>query len=210
VNAPGGKNLVGSFHQPRLVLADVETLRTLPEREFNEGFAEVIKHAIIRDAELFGQITRLDRENLAPLIARNVAIKAAIVAADEHETTGERALLNFGHTIGHGIEAAAGYGFYLHGEAISLGIVAAGLISMKHAGLPVEDQERILTLLRQFALPVKLPAEISTESILAALKTDKKFSEGKIRFVLTAGIGSAFLSEKVTLEDIRGAIEGLR
>jgi len=210
INAIGGKNLIGSFHQPRLVLADVATLRTLPEREFNEGFAEVIKHAIIRDTELFARIARLDRGNLTPLIARNVAIKAAIVAADEHETTGERALLNFGHTIGHGIEAAAGYGRYLHGEAISLGIVAACLISQKHAGLSTADHEKIVALLRQFELPMKLPEDISTESILAALKTDKKFSEGKIRFVLTPAIGSAFLSDKVTLEDIRQAIEALR
>lgn len=210
VNAPGGKNLIGSFHQPRMVLADVETLRTLPAREFNEGFAEVIKHAIIRDADLFEKMGHMDRDNLAPLIARNVEIKARIVAADEYETTGERALLNFGHTIGHGIEAAAGYGRYLHGEAISLGIVAANVISMRQAGLSASDHEKILALLRKFELPTRLPADVPTDAILSALKKDKKFSQGKIRFVVTPGIGSAFISDKVTLEDITNTIEALR
>ena len=210
VNAPGGKNLIGAFHQPQLVLADTDTLCTLPEREFNEGFAEVIKHAIIRDAILFDDIARLDRAHLARLVARNVQIKAGIIAADEHETTGERALLNFGHTIGHGIEAAAGYGRYLHGEAISLGIVAACIISKQHAALSDEDQARIIALLHQFHLPVKLPPDIITGTIIAALKTDKKFSEGKIRFVLTPRIGEASVSQDVTLDDIRDAIEALR
>jgi 3-dehydroquinate synthase len=210
VNADGGKNLIGSFHQPRLVLADVETLRTLPQREFNEGFAEVIKHAIIRDAQLFDGLANIDRDNLAPLIARNVEIKARIVAADERETTGERALLNFGHTIGHGIEAAAGYGRYLHGEAISLGIAAASFLSVKKAALPPDENARIISLLKKFALPVQLPPDVSTDAVVAALKTDKKFSEGKIRFVLTRKIGSAFLSSEITHDDILAAIESLR
>lgn len=210
VNATGGKNLIGTFHQPRVVLADTDTLQTLPAREFNEGMAEAIKHAIIRDAQLFVDTAKLDRNHMAHFIARNVAIKAAIVSADEHETTGERALLNFGHTIGHGIEAAAGYGRYLHGEAISLGMAAACFLSAKKAGLPGEEHERIIALLHQFHLPTKLPADISTGDIVAALKTDKKFSRGKIRFVLTSRIGSAFLSEDVTMSDIEHAIEAIR
>ena len=210
VNAAGGKNLIGSFHQPRFVLADVDTLKSLPPREFNEGLAEVIKHAVIRDAQLFEDIAALDRNDMTHLIARNVAIKAAIVSADEHETTGERALLNFGHTVGHGIEAAAGYGRYLHGEAISLGIAAACFISAKKAGLSESDHKQIISRLLQFGLPVKLPPGISTESIIAALKTDKKFSQGKIRFVLTSRIGSAFLSEDVDMDDIHQAIGSLR
>jgi 3-dehydroquinate synthetase len=188
----------------------VETLRTLPQREFNEGFAEVIKHAIIRDAQLFDGLANIDRDNLAPLIARNVEIKARIVAADERETTGERALLNFGHTIGHGIEAAAGYGRYLHGEAISLGIAAASFLSVKKAALPPDENARIISLLKKFALPVQLPPDVSTDAVVAALKTDKKFSEGKIRFVLTRKIGSAFLSSEITHDDILAAIESLR
>lgn len=210
VNAAGGKNLIGAFHQPRAVLADVETLRTLPEREFNEGFAEVIKHAIIRDAGMFEALENFSREELAPLIRRNVEIKAAIVSADEHETTGERALLNFGHTIGHGIENAAGYGRYLHGEAISLGIVGACRLSVKKAGLSDGELQRILQLLRQFQLPVRLPPDLSTESILNALRSDKKFANGRIRYILSGRIGTAFVSKDVNLDEIRSAIEELR
>ncbi len=210
VNARGGKNLIGAFHQPRAVFADVETLRTLPQREFNEGFAEVIKHAIIRDAQMFNELGNFDRENLAPLIARNVRIKSDIVAADERETTGERALLNFGHTVGHAIENAAGYGRFLHGEAIAIGIAAAADLSVRHANLSPDDQARILARLKQFELPTHLPHDISTDAIMSALRTDKKFAAGHIRFVLTSGIGSAFVSSDITLGEIRDAIARLR
>jgi len=210
VNSTGGKNLIGAFHQPRAVIADVDTLRTLPPREFNEGMAEAIKHAIIKDNILFETLQNLDRDDLAPFIARNVGIKAAVVSADEHETAGERALLNFGHTIGHGIENAAGYGRYLHGEAISLGIVAACALSISKAGFSKADFDRVLALLHQYELPTQLPSDISTESIMTALRTDKKFAGGSVRFVLSRGIGSAFVSKDVTLEEIKGAIEGLR
>jgi 3-dehydroquinate synthase len=210
VNAPGGKNLIGAFHQPRGVVADTDTLRTLPDREFNEGLAEAVKHAIIRDGALFQALENFNREELPALITRNVEIKAAIVGADERETTGERALLNFGHTIGHGIENAAGYGRYLHGEAISLGIVAACHLSMRKAGLSENDHARILRLLQQFKLPTKLAPEVSTGAIMTALRTDKKFAGGSVRFVLTGGIGSARLSGEVTLDEIQAAIEALR
>ena len=208
VNSAGGKNLMGAFHQPRAVIADVDTLQTLPAREFNEGIAEAIKHAIIRDASLFESLKHLDRSNLVPFIGRNVEIKATIVSADEHETLGERALLNFGHTVGHGIENAAGYGRYLHGEAISLGLVAACAISMRKAGF--SKTEQVLSLLRQYDLPIQLPPDISTESILTALRSDKKFAAGQIRFVLCSELGSAFLSKEVTMGEIRDAIEELR
>ena len=210
VNSRNGKNLIGAFHQPRLVLADVDTLATLPEREFNEGFAEVIKHGAIRDRTLLDAVATLDRTRMAEMIRRNVEIKARIVAADEHETTGERALLNFGHTIGHGIEAAAGYGRLLHGEAISLGLVAACRLSVAKAGLAPEEAGRVTELLEQYQLPVRLPEGIPTEAIMAALKADKKFEEGAIRFVLCPRLGEAFVSKEVTVEDVRGAVEGLR
>ena len=129
INTPEGKNLIGAFHQPRRVLIDPALLGTLPAREYNEGFAEIIKHAAIRDAAMLPLIARAAaserRDGLDNLIATNVAIKAAIVSEDEFETKGLRALLNFGHTIGHGIEASAGYGQLLHGEAIALGLRAA-------------------------------------------------------------------------------------
>ena len=208
INAPGGKNLLGAFHQPRLVIADTDTLRTLPPREFHEGFAEIIKHAAIRDPDMLEAPDALD--GIAPLIARNLAIKAGIVADDEFETRGLRALLNFGHTIGHGIENAAGYGRLLHGEAISLGLVAACRLSVEKSGLPKDQAERVLAALRRHNLPLHLPADIPTESILAALRKDKKFLSGAIRFVLLRELGDAFVSDAVGESDIVGAIDGLR
>ncbi len=212
VNTPEGKNLVGAFHQPKLVIADVETLKTLPDQEYNEGYAEVIKHAAIRDAELLGLVEAqgLSRDNLAPLIARNVGIKARVVEEDERETTGTRVLLNFGHTIGHGIEAAGGYGKYFHGEAISLGLVAACRLSVKHSGLSEAESERIIATLEQFQLPTKLDAEVPTATILEKMTRDKKFKDGQIRFVLLRGLGEAFVSDAITLADCEAAIEELR
>lgn len=205
VNAPGGKNLLGSFHQPRTVLADPDTLSTLPPREFHEGFAEIIKHAAIRDPSLLEA-----RNDLVELVRRNVAIKAAIVAEDEFETRGLRALLNFGHTIGHGIENAAGYGEFLHGEAISLGLVAATRLSVQKAGLAPAHAATILRDLASCHLPLRLPPHIPTDAILAALRRDKKFAAGSIRFVLLRAPGDAFVSSDLTESDIRAAIEDLR
>jgi len=214
VNAAHGKNLIGAFHQPRLVLADVTTLQTLPPREFNEGFAEIIKHAAIRDRSLLDAISvpnlQFETATLAQVIRRNVEIKAAIVAEDEHETKGLRALLNFGHTVGHGIENAAGYGRFLHGEAISIGLAAACRLSVRRAELSHEDSYKLLSALAQFKLPLKIPADISTEAIMTALLKDKKFAQGQVRFVLCPRLGEAFVSNDITLEDIREAVERLR
>ncbi len=213
VNVGEGKNLLGSFHQPRLVLVDPETLRTLPDREFCEGFAEAIKHAAIRDAAMLSDLANFDptrREVPAELIARNIAIKARVVEADEHETLGIRALLNFGHTIGHGIEAAVPYGQLLHGEAISLGIRAALFLSERHAGLAPADSAVILALLEKYHLPLNLAPEITTETIMEKLARDKKFSAGAIRFVVLDALGSAKVIHTVTASDLREAIEHLR
>ncbi len=210
VNAAGGKNLIGAFHQPRLVLADVATLATLPPRERNQGYAEIIKHGVIRDPEMLAPLEKSGNVELSALIARNVAIKAAIVVADEFEISGERALLNFGHTIGHAIENAAGYGRFFHGEAISLGLVAACDISVRLAGLPEAERDFVKKLLRRHNLPTQLPGDIATERILQAMRADKKFAKGEIRFVLSAALGSAFVSENVTMADIESAIEALR
>lgn len=209
---PEAKNIVGAFHQPQLVMADIQTLRTLPKREWNSGFAEIIKHAAIRDAAMFDEIEQVSKRkgDLAALIARNVAIKARIVEADEQETSGLRALLNFGHTIGHGIEAAAGYGRLLHGEAISLGLIAAAGLSVRCSGLPVTDADRLAELLGRFGLPTRLPRTLKTTVILKHLMHDKKFDQGRIRFVLLRGLGDAFVSNDVTLDQIRQAIEDLR
>ncbi len=210
VNLPEGKNLVGAFHQPRVVIADVATLDSLPRREFNEGLAEVIKHAVIRDAALFDELFAFDRSQLAKIIARNVEIKAAIVAADEHETSGERALLNFGHTLGHAIESAAGYGSFLHGEAIALGMIAAGRLSIQFAQFPVDQFRRLVQLIQKFDLPTILPPEVPDEAILHAMQADKKFVSGKMRFVLCRQIGSAYVSSAVTRDDVIRAVAQLR
>ena len=213
VNVGEGKNLLGAFHQPRLVIVDPETLRTLPDREFREGFAEAIKHAAIRDAAMLEDLAAFDpagRDVPAELIARNIAIKARVVEADEHETLGIRALLNFGHTIGHGIEASVPYGEMLHGEAISLGMRAALFLSERHAGLTTQESAKVIGLLEKYHLPLVLPPAIATETVMEKLARDKKFSAGAIRFVVLDSLGSAKVIDTVTAEDLREAIEHLR
>jgi 3-dehydroquinate synthase len=209
VNTGAGKNLIGAVHHPVLVIDDVDVLKTLPRREFNQGFAEIIKHAIISDAEMFDALKDVDLENLAPLIRRNIEIKSRIVAKDERDRIGERAILNFGHTIGHAIERAGDYLEFLHGEAISLGIVAACGVSIKRAGLPRDQRNGIVDLLRQFNLPTHLPPNFPREKIFEALPFDKKFESGEVRFVVTPRIGSAHLSSDVTVEDIRESVDEL-
>lgn len=211
VNARAGKNLIGAFHQPLLVLADTSLLGTLPDREYREGFAEVIKHAAIRDAAMLDALDpAAPRGSLAPLIARNIAIKAAIVSQDEHERTGLRALLNFGHTVGHAIENVAGYGEFLHGEAVSLGLCAALEISQRKYGLPAQDASKVRDKLAAYQLPLRLPGNLGTDALLAAAMRDKKFAGGKIRFVVVPKLGEAFVADDVTAEDLCAAIESLR
>jgi len=213
VNVAEGKNLIGCFHQPRLVIIDSDTLATLPDREFHQGFAEMIKHGAIRDAAMLDEIAALDpqsRDIPADLIARNIAIKSRIVESDEQEINGTRALLNFGHTIGHGIEAAVPYGELLHGEAVSLGIRAALFLSQRHAGLPTEASHKILLLLQRFSLPLVLPPHITTDIVMEKLSRDKKFSGGHIHFVILNALGNAKVVDTVTLPDLREAIDQLR
>jgi 3-dehydroquinate synthase len=212
VNTAAGKNLIGAVHHPSLVIDDVDVLKTLPRREFNQGFAEIIKHAIIADAEMFAALKEKKASDalvLQSLIRRNIEIKSKIVAKDERDRTGERAILNFGHTVGHGIERAGDYQEFLHGEAVSLGIVAACVISIKKAGLPRDQREAIVDLLQRFNLPTQLPRDFPREKIFEALPYDKKFESGNIRFVVTPRIGSAHLSSDVTLDDIREAVASL-
>jgi 3-dehydroquinate synthase len=215
VNASAGKNLIGAVHHPSLVIDDLDVLKTLPRREFNQGFAEIIKHAVIADAEMFGKVAQAsgllasETHALESLIRRNIEIKSKIVAKDERDRTGERAILNFGHTVGHAIERAGDYQEFLHGEAVSLGIVAACAISIKRAGLPRDQQDAIVDLLQRFDLPTYLPANFPREKIFDTLPYDKKFEDGKVRFVVISTIGSAHLSSDVTMEDIREAIDQL-
>src|SRR5438309_4504342 len=160
VNTSDGKNLLGAVHQPALVIDDVDLLKTLPPRELRQGFAEIIKHAIITDAAMFEQLRpelASDALALQQLIQRNIEIKSNIVEKDELDRTGDRAILNFGHTVGHAIERAGEFHEFRHGEAISLGIVAAGNVSMKKAGLPCDQRDAIVDLLSAFELPIRLP-----------------------------------------------------
>jgi 3-dehydroquinate synthase len=211
VNTIAGKNLIGAMHQPALVISDTDILATLPPRELNQGFAEMIKHAIIRDAGLFAVLENFDRQmgDFESLVRRNVEIKAEFVGLDERDTTGRRALLNFGHTVGHAIERAGDYHKLLHGEAVSLGIVAACGISVRTAGLAESQQRKIVALLERYDLPTRLRASISREKILRALPFDKKFERGQVRFVVTPGIGTACLTNDVSMDDIREAVSRL-
>ncbi|PYJ54277.1 MAG: 3-dehydroquinate synthase, partial [Verrucomicrobia bacterium] len=213
---------IGAIHHPSFVIDDVDVLRTLPRREFNQGFAEIIKHAVIADAKMFRTLQSWKAGDppslgsgvagapvLQSLIKRNIQIKSRIVAKDERDETGERALLNFGHTLGHAIERAGGYRKFLHGEALSLGIVAACAISLKKAGLSPDQRDSIVNLLRRFQLPTRLPRNFLRKKILEAVKFDKKFEAGKVRFIVTPQIGTAHVSREVTMKDVREAIDGL-
>ena len=210
VNSLLGKNLIGTFHQPHLVITDTALLCTLPDRIFREGLAEAIKHAVIADASLLKVLPPDATAELTPLIARNAAIKAQIVAEDEFETKGTRALLNFGHTIGHAIESVAGYGALSHGECVSIGMIAALDLSVRLTGLPQEQADQVKHVITACGLPTSIPTDLPTDKILAALSRDKKFDRGSIRFVLTKELGSAFVSDKVTLDDVTRAVERLR
>jgi 3-dehydroquinate synthase len=219
VDTRAGKNLIGTFHQPSVVIDDVDLLKTLPRRQFVQGFAEIIKHAVIADAKMFERVARASGLRVAAnasgthallsLIKRNIQIKSRIVAKDERDRTGQRALLNFGHTIGHAIERAGNYRKFLHGEAVSLGIVAACAISVKRAGLPPDQRAAIVELLERFGLPTSLPPKFPRKKIFDALKFDKKFEAGKVRFIVTPRIGAARITDDVTLNDIREAVQQL-
>ncbi len=202
INHPLGKNMIGAFHQPRLVLADMDTLKTLPDRELRAGLAEVIKHGLIRDAALFGwleaNIDRLlarDPEALSHAVLRSVAIKADIVSRDEREN-GLRALLNFGHTFGHAIETGLGYGAWLHGEAVAAGMVMAADLSHELGYISEADLNRIRVLLQRAGLPTAAKG-IGPERIQSLMSVDKKMKEGRIHFVLLERLGAATLRADV-------------
>ncbi|HTD87220.1 MAG TPA: 3-dehydroquinate synthase [Candidatus Binatia bacterium] len=209
VNLKAGKNLVGAFFQPRVVLCDLDALRTLPPREFRAGLAEVIKYGIIHDPPLFEQLERdmpriiaKNADVLEAIIARCCEIKAQIVSQDETES-GLRAILNFGHTIGHAIEAISGYRKFLHGEAISIGQVAAAHLSAMHAGLPKSDAERIAILFKRAGLPttIKLSRQ-KLKQLHKAMLLDKKVSAGEIKFVLAERIGKVHWGQSVPSEAV--------
>ena len=210
VDTRAGKNLIGAFHQPSLVIDDIDVLKTLPRRQFNQGFAEIIKHAIIADRKMFGilQSRKADR-SACPKMADQAQHPDQIQNRGERRARpdGRARSLNFGHTVGHAIERAGNYRKFLHGEAVSLGIVAACAISVKRAGLPADQRAAIVDLLERFGLPTRLPPKFPRKKILDAVRFDKKFESGKIRFVVTPRIGTAHVTDNVTLNDIREAVE---
>jgi 3-dehydroquinate synthase len=216
INHPGGKNLVGAFHQPLAVIADTRTLETLPGRHFRAGLAEVVKYGAIRDAEFLrwledhaDAILGQDPECLGQLIETCVRHKAAVVAADERES-GQRALLNFGHSFGHALEVLSGYQEYLHGEAVSIGMAIAARLSEQRGLCPGGHTRRITALLSAFDLPLTLPSRIGTRELLGAMVLDKKNQGGQARLILLAELGRAIIDTKSTSEEISAAIDACR
>tara|TARA_Y100000589_G_scaffold198598_1_gene187495 strand:+ start:1383 stop:2474 length:1092 start_codon:yes stop_codon:yes gene_type:complete len=208
VNHPKGKNLIGAFHQPKAVYIDPNTLKTLPEREFRAGMAEIIKYGIIKDFELFKfleneqnqkQIIALNNESLIKIIKKSVEIKSDIVAMDEKEN-GIRAILNYGHSFGHVIENLCGYGEFLHGEAISVGMRIAGDIASDIGLWKKEEALRQNVLIKNYGLPIKIPF-LKKESILKILMGDKKVKDGKMRFVLPKKIGEVEIFNNIEDKD---------
>ncbi|MDA0347423.1 MAG: 3-dehydroquinate synthase [Verrucomicrobia bacterium] len=207
ININAGKNLVGAFFQPQGVYSSTGFLTTLPKRDFNSGMAEIIKHGMLYDLSLFERLEQLDvlhaeHPELPDIIRRNCEIKAAVVQADEKEQASSegRALLNLGHTFGHAIENVSGYGEYMHGEAIAIGLVMAGELSLRLGNLSQQDVERIQTLISRYSLPTKLEAPLAVNDLLAAMLRDKKVDRGTLRFVGMKSIGQAYTIPEVETE----------
>ena len=212
INHPRGKNMIGAFYQPLAVIADTATLATLPQREVGAGLAETIKYGLIRDPAFFSwlennidALVARDGAALAYAIQRSCENKAEVVAADEREESGMRALLNFGHTFGHAIEAGLGYGNWLHGEAVAAGMVIAARMSQRMGLIMADEVARIVTLLERARLPVAAP-DLGLERYQKLIGLDKKVEGGKIRFILLRGIGSAFLAADAPQNAIAAAL----
>ena len=211
VNHALGKNMIGAFHQPRCVIADTDALETLPDRELAAGIAEIIKYGLINDPEFFAWLedhmdglVRREPDALAFAIERSCADKAAVVAADERES-GQRALLNLGHTFGHAIETGMGYGQWLHGEAVAAGMCLAARMSRMLGWLPAEEERRVRTLIERAGLPVDPPSELGAERFVELMAVDKKVIAGRLRLVLLQGIGRGLVTadwDRVKLRDV--------
>lgn len=215
VNHPGGKNLIGAFHQPLLVWIDVGTLKTLPRREVQAGMAEVIKHAAVLGPALFElleekleAVMRLDETLLIEVVRQNCAIKAAVVGEDERES-GYRAILNFGHTVAHAIEMLTDYRGYLHGEAVAIGMAFAARLSRARGVCTPAVADRIIALLQRAGLPTEIPKELVGRHLALAVETDKKVSGGKVKFVCIEDIGRARF-EYLTGDEVLGHAGGMR
>ena len=216
VNHPLGKNMIGAFHQPRCVIADTDTLDSLPQRELSAGMAEVIKYGLIHDADFFAWLERemeglmqRDKTLLAEAIRISCETKAAVVAADEREA-GLRAILNLGHTFGHAIESAMGYGNWLHGEAVAAGMVMAADLSERHGWIDPSVRQRSIELLHKAKLPTGAPADMSVEQFLDIMAIDKKVDAGVIKLVLLKSLGEAFVSDDYDPQLLRKTLENNR
>lgn len=214
INHPLGKNMIGAFYQPQLVLADIDTLRTLPARELSAGVAEVIKYGLIRDEKFFdwleaniSALMALDNEVTAQAIYRSCLNKAQVVAADEHER-GERATLNLGHTFGHAIENGMGYGVWLHGEAVAAGTILAADLSRRMGWLNAEQVERMTAIFKAAKLPLHPPA-LGVDKYLDLMGLDKKVVDGKIRLVLQQGIGKSLVTSDYDPALLRQTLEAI-
>ena len=215
INHPQGKNLIGAFYQPKLMLADVGLLSSLPDRELTSGWAETIKHGVIMDPELLHLLERdhqrimgLEQEKATEVVMRSAALKGRIVGEDERESD-LRMILNFGHTIGHSLEAATEYEQYLHGEAVAVGMMGAALISQKVAGLPHQQVERLQGLLKKYRLPTSLP-EISADRLIQGMALDKKVKGKALRWVLVQGMGEPVIRDDVPLELVQDVLTQLK
>ena len=206
INHPQGKNLIGAFYQPRLVWIDPEVLKTLPAREFRSAMAEVIKYGVIWDRELFDLLAKCDRldqlryvsaELLQTILYRCAKAKAEVVSKDEKEGN-LRAILNYGHTVGHAIESVTNYRLYNHGEAVGLGMIIAGAIAVDLELWSANEQAQQVAIITKTRLPQTLPADLDLDAIVAAMSTDKKVEAGKVRFILPTAIGAVTLSDRVT------------
>ncbi|TAN00916.1 MAG: 3-dehydroquinate synthase [Rhodanobacteraceae bacterium] len=213
VDHPAGKNLVGAFHQPRAVVADLDTLATLPDRELRAGLAEVVKTACIGDAAFFewleahiDALLARDVDALTHAIARCCRFKAEVVVRDEREA-GERALLNFGHTFGHALETETGYGTLLHGEAVAIGMILAARLSARLGMADRSDAERLRALLQRTGLPTELPHGLTADALLARIRLDKKNRAGMLRLILWHGIGRAAIVDDVDAAAVRAVLQ---
>jgi 3-dehydroquinate synthase len=209
VNLPGAKNMVGAFWQPYSVLIDIDVLSSLPDREYRAGLAEVVKYGVILDAKFFSfleskvsRISDRDPEVLQPIVSRCCQIKGDVVEADEREATGQRAKLNYGHTFCHAIEAVTGYGRYLHGEAVAIGMNCASRLAESLGRVPHEVTERQGSLLEALGLPLNIPSEIDRPQLLDAMRRDKKAESGQLRFILPVRVGCVELVSDVSEENV--------
>ena len=213
INLPGAKNMVGAFWQPQGVLVDVNVLQSLPERDYRAGLAEVIKYGVIQDVEFFGKleahadlILTRDPVLMRDIIARCCQLKAEVVTEDERETTGRRAILNYGHTFCHALESCTGYGQFLHGEAVAIGMLCASRLAESLEMIDADITQRQFQLLTKFGLPTDVPADLNRQELVEAMQHDKKTEHGKLRFILPVAMGHVQIVDDIDSKLVQAAL----